>query len=111
MPMGRGDARNFSGGGQFGMPPPDVNRNLVGMDDLKRLGSKGSASRQGSTGAPTLLGPPSMFGSRGSNTRKPFPPSSLARGEDSSASSRTNTPPTLKKEKEEKETKHANAFR
>ncbi|KAL8649535.1 MAG: hypothetical protein Q9210_004342 [Variospora velana] len=113
-PVGRGDARNFSGGGQFGMPPPDHQRNLVGMDDLRRLGRGGS--RQASQAGQPSLGPPStMFGPRGSNTRKPLGPPSFGKAaEDSGASSRTGTPPAQKekKEKEEKEaaTKHTNAF-
>ncbi|KAL8935107.1 MAG: hypothetical protein Q9216_005583 [Gyalolechia sp. 2 TL-2023] len=113
-PMGRGDARQFSGGGQYGMmPPPDYQRNTVGMDDIRRLGRGGS--RQTSQAGPPSLGPPSMFGPRGSNTRKPLGASGLARaGEDSGASSRTGTPPAQKekKEREEKEAaaKHSNAF-
>ncbi|KAL8699852.1 MAG: hypothetical protein Q9201_005767 [Fulgogasparrea decipioides] len=113
-PMGRGDARQFSGGGPFGgMPPPEYQRNTVGMDELRRLGRGGS--RQASqAGAPTL-GPPSMFASRGSNTRKPLGAGGIGKaGEDSGASSRTGTPPAQKekKEREEKEaaTKHTNAF-
>ena len=113
-PMGRGDARNFSGGGQFGMPPPDYQKNTVGMEDLRRLGSKGG-SRQVSSQGPTF-GPSSMFSSaRGSNTRKTLGPAGLTgRGEDSGASSRTATPPAQKerREKEEKDgAKSANAFR
>lgn len=113
--MGRNDARQMSGGGQFGgMPPPEYQRNVVGMDDLRRLG-RGGSRQASTTGAPTL-GPPSMFGPRGSNTRKPLGPSGIAKaGEDSGASSRTGTPPAQKekKEREEKEAaaKHTNAFR
>ncbi|KAL8901149.1 MAG: hypothetical protein Q9207_005339 [Kuettlingeria erythrocarpa] len=112
-PAGRGDARNFSGGGQYGMmPPPDYQRNTVGMDDLRRLGRGGS--RQASQAGPPSLGPPSMFGPRGSNTRKPLGPGFSRAGEDSGASSRTGTPPAQKekKEKDEKEAaaKHTNAF-
>ncbi|KAL8832713.1 MAG: hypothetical protein Q9170_004775 [Blastenia crenularia] len=105
---GRGDARQFSGGGQFGMmPPPDYQRNTVGMDDLRRLGRGGS--RQASQAAPTSFGPPSMFGSRGSNTRRPLGPSGIGRaGEDSGVSSRTGTPPA-QKEKKEREEKEAAA--
>lgn len=117
MPMGRGDARNFSGGGQYGMmPPPDYQKNTVGMDDLRRLGSSSRAgSRQVSSQGNTVFGPTSMFGSRGSNTRKPLGPSAIGKsGEDSAGSSRTGTPPAQKekKDKDEKEAaKHANAFR
>ena len=114
MPMGRGDARNFPGGGQFGnmMPPPDYQRNTVGMDDLRRLGSKGGSRQVSSQGQPTF-GPPSMFGGpRGSNTRRPG--MGAAPKDDSGASSRTGTPPAQKekKEKEEREAaKSANTFR
>lgn len=104
-PIGRGDARNFSGGGP--MPPPEY-RNTVGMDDIRRLQSR-NTSRQAST-APQTFGPSSMFsGARGSNTRKPLFGKA---GEDSSASSRTGTPPAQKdkKDKEDKETSK-NAFR
>jgi hypothetical protein len=56
-----------------------------------------------------------MFGTRGSNTRKPLGPGGIAKGgEDSGASSRTGTPPAQKerREKEEKEAaKHVNLFR
>lgn len=109
-PVGRGDARNFSSGGQFGMPPPDYHKNTIGMDDIRRL--KGS-SRQTSTAAPTF-GPPSMFASaRGSNTnRKPL---SMASAADSAASSRVSTPPAQRekkeKEKEEAAKSGANTFR
>ncbi|KAL8898388.1 MAG: hypothetical protein Q9192_002112 [Flavoplaca navasiana] len=112
--MGRGDARQFSGGGQFGMmPPPEYRGNTVGMDDIRRLGRGGS--RQASSTGATVLGPPSMFGPRGSNTRKPLGAAGMGKaGEDSGASSRTGTPPAQKekKEKEDKEAaaKNANAF-
>lgn len=115
MPMGRGDVRGFSGGGQYGMmPPPDFNK-AVGVDDLRRLGSR-SGSRQVSAQTNTVFGPPSMFGgARGSNTRKTLGTSGIGKGgEDSGASSRTGTPPAQKdkKDKDEKEAvKHANTFR
>lgn len=118
MNLGRGDARNFSGGQN--MPPPDYQRNTVGMDDLRRLGNRGGSRQASSQGAPSLgapsFGPTSMFGNRGSNTRKTLGPGgALARGgEESGASCRTATPPAQreKKEKEEKEAAtHANAFR
>ena len=115
MPMGRGDARNVSGGNQYGMmPPPDYRGNTVGMDDIRRLSSR-NASRQVSSQG-TVFGPTSMFGSaRGSNSRRGMGPSVVSRAnEDSGASSRTATPPAQKdkKDKEEKEAaKSANAFR
>ncbi|KAB2581298.1 MIF4G-like type 3 [Lasiodiplodia theobromae] len=34
-PLGRGDARSFSGG--CTMPPPDYKHNTLGMDDLRKL--------------------------------------------------------------------------
>lgn len=102
-PIGRGDARGFSGSGQnFGMPPPDYHK-TVGMDDLRRLGSKGG-NRQASSQGPTL-GPPSMFNTaRGSNTRKPI--TIAQKGDESGASSRVSTPPA-QKEKEKKEEQEA----
>lgn len=111
--IGRGDARNFSGGGQYGMmPPPDYNKNTVGMDDLRRLGSKGGSRQVSSQGQPTF-GPSSMFsGPRGSRTGRPG--MGAANKDDSGASSRTGTPPALKekKEKEEKEAaSRMNTFR
>lgn len=111
-PIGRGDARGFPSSGQnFGMPPPDYHNKTVGVEDLRRLGSKGS-NRQASAQGPTF-GPTSMFNSaRGSNTRKPI--SIAQKGDDSGASSRVSTPPA-QKEKEKKDEqeakKHANAFR
>lgn len=97
-PIGRGDARNFSGGGP--MPPPAAN-SLVGVDDIKRLQQRGGSSRQASNQAPPKFGPSSMFASaRGSNTRKPL---FGTPGDDSSASSRTNTPPIQKEKKDEKD--------
>ncbi|KAI4249245.1 MAG: hypothetical protein L6R40_000703 [Gallowayella cf. fulva] len=112
--MGRGDARQFSGGSQFGMMQPPPDRNLVGMDDLRRLGRGGS--RQPSSTNTTVLGPPgAMFGPRSSSNRKPLGAAGFGKpGEDSGASSRTGTPPAQKekKEREEKEAaaKNANAF-
>ncbi|KAL8673120.1 MAG: hypothetical protein Q9168_002452 [Polycauliona sp. 1 TL-2023] len=112
--MGRGDARQFSGPGQFGMmQPPEFRGNTVDQSDIRRLGRGGS--RQASSTGNTILGPPSMFGPRGSNTRKPLGTAGMSKaGEDSGASSRTVTPPAQKekKEKEEKEAaaKNANAF-
>ena len=109
-PLGRGDARGFGQGGQqFGLQAPDFAKQTVGMDDLRRLGSKG-VGRQVSSQGPTF-GPSSMFNSaRGSNTRKPL---NIAQKDDSGASSRVSTPPA-QKEKEKKEEqeakKSANSF-
>ncbi|KAI9846787.1 MAG: hypothetical protein M1837_003636 [Sclerophora amabilis] len=107
MPMGRGDARSFSGGGQYGMMQnQEPQRATVGMDELRRLSSK-TGSRQASQGQMSF-GPTSMFTSRSSSGRKPLGPGALSRGgEDSSASSRTGTPPATK---EKEPAKHANAF-
>ena len=93
------------------MAPPEY-RNTVGVDDIRRLQSR-NASRQASSQAAPTFGPSSMFASaRGSNTRKPL----FAKpGDESSASSRTGTPPMQAKEKEkrDKEDKETskNAFR
>ena len=105
-PIGRGDARNFSGGGM--MAPPEF-KSTVGLDDIRRLQNRNTSRQTSSQQAPTF-GPSSMFAStRGSNTRKPLFGKA---GEDSGASSRTGTPPAQKekKEKEDKETSK-NAFR
>jgi translation initiation factor 4G len=101
LPMGRGDARSFSGGGM--QPPPD-NGGRVQMDDLRKL-SKGASGRNlTNTGA---LGP-SMLGSRSGSGRRGLGPGMMGgRGEDSNASSRTGTPPV---QKEKEPTAHANAF-
>jgi translation initiation factor 4G len=103
MPMGRGDARSFSG---YGVPPPD-NSNRVATDDLRRLGAR-SARNTSNTGGgmgPTL-GPRTNSGRRGLG-----PGSFLSRGaDDSGASSRTGTPPA-NKEKEKKDEASTNAFR
>ncbi|RMZ71462.1 eukaryotic translation initiation factor subunit eIF-4F [Pyrenophora seminiperda CCB06] len=101
LPMGRGDARSFSGGGQ--LPPPDTG-SRVQMDDLRKL-SKGASGRNlNNVGA---LGP-SMLGSRSGSGRRGLGPGMMGgRGEDSGASSRTGTPPV---QKEKETTAHANAF-
>ncbi|APA08193.1 hypothetical protein SS1G_00108 [Sclerotinia sclerotiorum 1980 UF-70] len=105
LPMGRGDGRNFSGG--YGnQPPPDYQKNTVGMDDLRRLTNKGGANRQASQ--QMSFGPTSMFNSRSNSGRKMGPGGSLSRtGEDSGASSRTGTPP---QDKDRKSATSANAF-
>ena len=106
LPMGRGDARNFSGGM---MPPPDYHRNVVAADELRKL-SRGTSGRNISSG-PATLGPSSMFASRSSSGRKGFGPTSLTKSnDDSGASSRTGTPP-VKDSKEKDTSSHANAFR
>lgn len=104
--MGRGDGRNFSG--PYGnQPPPDYQKNTVGMDDLRRLTNKGGASRQASQ--QMSFGPTSMFSSRSNSGRKMGPGGALNRtGEDSGASSRTGTPP---QDKDRKSATSANAFR
>ncbi|KAI9764703.1 MAG: hypothetical protein M1840_008095 [Geoglossum simile] len=106
-PGGRGDARSFSGGGQYGMnPPPDYQRNTVGIDDLRRLTSKGSA-RQASQG-PATFGPTAMFSRSGSSGgRKNLGPGLQRGGEESGASSRTATPPA---QKDKESASRANMF-
>ncbi|KAL1840883.1 hypothetical protein VTK73DRAFT_3644 [Phialemonium thermophilum] len=95
-PVGRGDARNFSGYNQ-------AVTNQVGMDDLRRL--KGSASRPSSQNV--SFGPTSMFNSRSSSGRRLAPGGSFGRGgEDSGASSRTGTPPVRDRDS----VAHTNAF-
>lgn len=95
------------------MPPPDYHKNTVGMDDLRRLGSKGGSRQVSSQGHAPTFGPTSMFsGPRGSNTRKSA--FGASQKDDSGASSRTGTPPAQKekKEKEEKEAaSRTNTFR
>ncbi|GAB7350634.1 hypothetical protein MBLNU459_g1197t1 [Dothideomycetes sp. NU459] len=104
MPMGRGDARSFSGAG--GMPPPDYPRNQVGMDDLRRLQNRGTSGRQASQGLGPNLGPSSLFNSSRSNSgRKGLGPP--RDGETSGPSSRSATPSLQKKEEP---STHANAF-
>ncbi|XP_014556092.1 hypothetical protein COCVIDRAFT_100891 [Bipolaris victoriae FI3] len=101
LPMGRGDARSFSGAGM--QPPPDTG-SRVQMDDLRKL-SKGASGRNlNNAGA---LGP-SMLGSRSGSGRRGLGPSMMGRGgDDSGASSRTGTPPV---QKEKDSNAHANAF-
>ncbi|KAK3625338.1 hypothetical protein LTR22_023593 [Elasticomyces elasticus] len=92
MPAGRGDARNFSG--NMAPPPVDYNRN-VGMDDLRRLQNRGTSQRAGgSMGPGGNLGPSSLSGRNGSRRGNLGPPSS-------GNTTRTNTPPVDKKDKEE----------
>lgn len=101
LPMGRGDARSFSGGG---MPPPPDNGGRVQMDDLRKL-SKGASGRNLNNAGP--LGP-SMLGNRSGSGRRGLGPGMMGgRGDESGMSSRTGTPP-IQKEKEP--AAHANAF-
>lgn len=110
-PIGRGDARNFSGFGQP-TPPPDFASSKVGSDDLRRLRTART------TNQPPSFGPSSMLGSRSNSGRRNLGPGgpggpggNLVRGnEDSAASSRTGTPPTGKKEDKEASSS-INAFR
>jgi translation initiation factor 4G len=105
-PLGRGDARNFSGDYRNQAPPPDFASSKVGSDDLRRLKTARMANQ------PVSFGPSSMFGSRSSSGRKNLGPGgNLVRGgEDSGASSRTGTPPAGKKEDKEAASS-INAFR
>ena len=102
MPMGRGDARSFSGYNQ--MPPPD-NSNRVNTDDLRRLGNRNAARNPSNTGSgslgPSLLGPRTNSGRRGLG-----PGSLLARGDDSGNSSRTGTPPAIQRQEGERRVQH-----
>ncbi|QYS99489.1 MIF4G domain-containing protein [Trichoderma simmonsii] len=83
-PVGRGDARNFSG--NFSQPVS----NQVGMDDLRRL--KGSSVNRTSSSNVTL-GPASMLSSRSNSGRRFGPGGALGRpGDDSNSSSRAGTP-------------------
>ncbi|EEP77327.1 predicted protein [Uncinocarpus reesii 1704] len=94
--LGRGDARNFSGG-YGGQPPLDYASSKVGSDDLRRL----KTSR--TTNQPMSFGPSSLLGSRSNSGRRTIGPGgNLVRGgEDSTASSRTGTPPGRKKDDKE----------
>ncbi|EME77413.1 uncharacterized protein MYCFIDRAFT_205490 [Pseudocercospora fijiensis CIRAD86] len=91
-PAGRGDARNFSGG----MPPPvDYNRTTVGMDDLRRLQTRGQTrAAGGSLGPGGGLGPSSLSSGRTGSRRGA---GNLGPGS-SANSTRTNTPPVDKKD-------------
>ncbi|KAM0455107.1 hypothetical protein ACHAPV_007998 [Trichoderma viride] len=83
-PVGRGDARGFSGGFQ------QQTSNQVGVDDLRRL--KGSSMNRASSGNVTL-GPASMLSSRSNSGRRFGPGGALGRsGDDSNNSSRAGTP-------------------
>ncbi|UJO20114.1 Eukaryotic translation initiation factor 4 gamma [Fulvia fulva] len=93
MPSGRGDARNFSGGG---MPPPqDYTRTNVNMDDLRRLQNRGSNPRPtgGSLGPGGGLGPSALSSGRTGSRR-----GAAGLGPGSTGTSRTNTPPVDKKD-------------
>ncbi|KAF2016257.1 hypothetical protein BU24DRAFT_462436 [Aaosphaeria arxii CBS 175.79] len=99
-PVGRGDARSFSGN----MPPPqDYPSGRVQMDDLRKL-SKGASGRN--INSSSSFGP-SMLGSRSSSGRRGLGPGGMiGRGDESGGSSRTATP--VQKEKES--TTHMNSF-
>lgn len=97
-PVGRGDSRTFSGGG---MPAPDYPRNQVGMDDLKKLTRNARTTTQAQGG----LGPSSLLSSSRSGSRRGGLGPRV--GDESGASSRTNTPPV----KEKESTAHVNAYR
>lgn len=102
MQAGRGDGRNFSGG--YGnQPPPDYQKNTVGMDDLRRLTNKNAVNRQASQ--QMSFGPTSMFSSRSNSGRKMGSMRGL--GDDSGPSSRTGTPP---QQKEKESATSSNAF-
>ncbi|KAK8170729.1 hypothetical protein BC567DRAFT_210480 [Phyllosticta citribraziliensis] len=105
-PVGRGDARSFSGAGN--MPPPDYKHNTLGMDDLRKL-SKNASGRTASSG-PSSFGPSSLFAGRSSSGRRNLGPGGgLNRtGDESGGSSRTGTPPV--KDKEPASTHHVNSF-
>ncbi|KAF2153807.1 hypothetical protein K461DRAFT_266918 [Myriangium duriaei CBS 260.36] len=95
MPAGRGDARSFS---SQGMPPPDYSRNEVRMDDLRRLQNR-NAQRTASSGLGPSLGPgSSLYAGRSSSGRKGLGPP--RDGDASGNTSRTNTPPMKKDDKE-----------
>ncbi|KAK8252558.1 eukaryotic translation initiation factor subunit eIF-4F [Phyllosticta capitalensis] len=104
-PVGRGDARSFSGAGS--MPPPDYKHNTLGMDDLRKL-SKNASGRTASSG-PGMFGPSSLFAGRSSSGRRNLGPGGgLNRtGDESGGSSRTGTPPVKDKESS---THHVNSF-
>lgn len=105
--IGRGDARNFSGGYGSQMPPPDYASSKVGSDDLRRLKTARGPNQ------PISFSPSGLLGSRSSSRRNLGPGGNLVRGgEDSGASSRTGTPPAGKDKKDDKEAASSiNAFR
>ena len=107
MPAGRGDARNF---GNNSMPPPDYQRNTVGMEDLRRLNNR---NRPQASQGPATFGPTSMFAGRTASGRNASgrPGGNLSRGADDSPSSSGRGTPARKDAKDEKEPSSANAFR
>ncbi|KAI9729709.1 MAG: hypothetical protein M1834_006660 [Cirrosporium novae-zelandiae] len=107
--MGRGDSRHFSSG--MG-PPQDYKQNTVGIDDLRRLGSRTNSRQVSHHGTGPSFGPSSLFNQRSNSGRRTLGPQLMRGGDDSSHSSRTGTPVSQKerKEKEEKEAAHANSF-
>lgn len=105
--LGRGDARNFSGGYGTQAPPPDYASSKVGSDDLRRLKTARGPNQ------PISFSPSGLLGSRSSSRRNLGPGGNLVRGgDDSGASSRTGTPPAGKDKKDDKEAASSmNAFR
>ncbi|RKF58884.1 putative eukaryotic translation initiation factor 4 gamma [Erysiphe neolycopersici] len=104
MSMGRGDSRSFSN--QYSIPPmSDTQRNIVPIDDIKKLSIKNNNSR--SSDSNRQLVPSSMF-SKSSSGRKLGTSSLINRlGDDSGASSRSGTPPHLK---EKESTSSSNTY-
>ena len=110
--LGQGDARNFGGNA-----PPTHRADSVNPSEFRRLQQSKTQTRTTGASQP-LFRPPSMFANgRGSNSRRPGLLNLTGAEGDSSASSRTGTPPVSilaqkdKKEKEEKEATTKNAFR
>jgi translation initiation factor 4G len=90
-------------------PPPDYQKNTVGMDELRKLTNNKGNTRQVSQG-PATFGPTAMFSSRSGSSggRKNFGSGLQRGGEESGASSRTATPPA---QKDKESASHANMFR
>lgn len=92
MSMGRVDSRSFSN--QYGNPPiSDMQRNLVAMDELKKLSTKSNNTRSSNS---SMSFAPSKAFSR-SSSRKMGTSSLINRLEDDlGVSSRSGTPPQIK---------------
>ncbi|TQS37255.1 hypothetical protein Golomagni_02280 [Golovinomyces magnicellulatus] len=103
--MGRGDSRSFSN--QYSnQPPPDLHKNIVATDDLRRLTNNKNNPRASSH--QMTFGPTSMFASRSSSGRKMGPGGSFNRlGEEPGTLSRTST---LPHQKEKESTTSANSY-